>query len=91
MDLSEIRKNIDQIDEQLVSLFCHRMNLSAQVAAYKKANHMPIYVPAREREILNNVAEQSGPEMGIYVQTLYETIFELSRNYQSIKNAESTQ
>ena len=44
MDLSEIRQNIDKIDEELVRLFCERMALSAQVADYKKANNMPIYV-----------------------------------------------
>ena len=32
MDLSEIRQQIDEIDQELVGLFCRRMNLSAQVA-----------------------------------------------------------
>ena len=49
MDLSEIRQQIDGIDQELVRLFCQRMNLSAQVADYKKANNLPIFVPARER------------------------------------------
>ena len=45
MELNELRGQIDQIDDQLVKLFVERMNLSAQVADYKKANHLPIYVP----------------------------------------------
>ena len=57
MDLSEIRQQIDAIDENLVRLFCQRMNLSAQVADYKKANNLPIFVPARERAILQKVAQ----------------------------------
>ena len=36
MELSEIRKDIDAIDEELVKLFCDRMALSAKVADYKK-------------------------------------------------------
>ena len=52
MDLSEIRKDIDKIDEELVRLFCDRMVLSAKVADYKKANNLPIFVPGRERAIL---------------------------------------
>ena len=32
MDLSEIRQQIDEIDQELVELFCRRMSLSAQVA-----------------------------------------------------------
>ena len=88
MDLSEIRKDIDKIDEELVRLFCQRMNLSAKVADYKKANNMPILVPARERAILQKVAEMAGPEMGNYTRVLYSMLFELSRSYQSKRNGE---
>ena len=88
MDLNEIRTEIDAIDEQMVRLFCQRMALSAQVADYKKANNLPIFVPGRERAILQKVAEQSGPEMQNYTRTLYSTLFELSRSYQSKRNNE---
>ena len=88
MDLSEIRVQIDSIDNQLVDLFCHRMQLAAQVADYKKANNMPIFVPAREQEILQRVAQQAGPEMGNYTRLLYAALFELSRGYQSKRNHE---
>ena len=63
MDIKDIREQIDNVDEKLVSLFVERMGLSAQVAAYKKENHLPIHVPAREREILQEVAKKAGPEM----------------------------
>ena len=88
MDLSEIRQDIDQIDDQLVKLFCQRMNLSAKVADYKKANNMPIFVPARERAILQKVAEKAGPEMENYTRVMYSMLFELSRSYQSKRNGE---
>lgn len=86
MELSDIRKEIDSIDDQLVKLFCQRMSLSAQVADYKKEHDMPIYVPAREREILQSVADKAGPEMAEYAKTLYGILFELSRNYQKKRN-----
>ena len=85
MDLTEIRQQIDGIDQELVSLFCQRMNLSAQVADYKKANNLPIFVPARERAILQKAAEMAGPEMETYTRVLYSMLFELSRSYQSKK------
>ena len=91
MDLSEIRKEIDAIDQQLVKLFCQRMELSGKVADYKRANNMPILVPARERQILKDVAEQSGPELGSYTRALYSTIFELSRGYQHKRNDAESQ
>jgi len=90
MDLKELRNEIDSIDTQLVQLFCQRMNLSAQVADYKKANGMPIFVPAREREILKKVAENSGTELENYTRTLYSTLFELSRSYQSKRNSNTS-
>ena len=49
MDLTEIRQEIDGIDQELVRLFCARMNLSAQVADYKKANNLPIFGPFSRR------------------------------------------
>ena len=90
MDLKDIRTQIDSIDEELVQLFVRRMGLSAQVADYKKANNMPIYVPAREREILQEVAAKAGPEMANYARVLYSMLFELSRSYQSKRNSEVT-
>jgi len=83
MDIKDLRSQIDSIDSQLVALFCQRMGLSAQIAEYKKANKLPIYVPAREREILKEVAEKSGSDLGNYTEGLYSMIFELSRSYQS--------
>ncbi|MEE0930969.1 MAG: chorismate mutase, partial [Acutalibacteraceae bacterium] len=42
MDLSEIRKEIDNIDSQLIELFKKRMECSRQVANYKKATNTSI-------------------------------------------------
>lgn len=83
MDLKELRGQIDDIDDQLVKLFCQRMDVAAQVAQYKKENGLPILMPAREREKLQDVAQKAGPEMAGYTRTLYTMLFELSRSYQS--------
>ncbi len=82
MDLKELRVEIDKIDEELVRLFTARMNVSAQVAEYKRQNNLPIFHPGREREILQKVAQMAGPEMGNYTRVLYSMLFELSRSYQ---------
>ncbi len=90
MELSELREKIDAIDSQLVTLFTERMAVAAEVADYKKQNNLPIYVPARERAILNDVAQKAGPEMANYTRVLYSMLFELSRSYQSKRNTKST-
>ena len=86
MELNELREQIDSIDKELVELFAKRMAVSGQIADYKRANDMPILVPARERAILQEVAELAGPEMGNYARVLYSMIFELSRSHQSKLN-----
>ena len=87
MDLTELRNEIDQIDNELVRLFGARMDVAAKIADYKKANNLPILHPMREREKLQDVAQQAGPEMANYTRVLYSMLFELSRSYQSKCNA----
>lgn len=90
MDLNELRLEIDRIDDQLVDLFCQRMEVAAQIADYKKEKHLPILVPSREREKLQDVAEKAGPSMANYTRVLYSMLFELSRSYQSKCTGELT-
>ena len=42
MDITELRNQIDGIDDQLVALFGQRMAVAAQIAEYKKENNLPI-------------------------------------------------
>ena len=86
MDLKELRGQIDEIDDQLVELFVKRMDVAAAIGDYKKENGLPVFVPAREREKLKDVAEKAGPEMANYTRVLYSMLFELSRSYQSKRN-----
>ena len=82
MNIEDLRKQIDSIDDELVHLFVKRMELSKHVANYKKEHNLPIYVPSRECEVLQKVAKKSGPDLEKYTRELYSKIFELSRNYQ---------
>ena len=91
MNLSDLRVEIDKIDDELVKLFAQRMDIAAQIADYKKSNNLPILVPAREREKLQDVAEKAGTDMATYTRALYSMLFELSRSYQSKRNSITTQ
>ena len=83
MELKDLRNEIDKIDDELVKLFSQRMEISAQIAGYKKEKSLPIFVPARERKKLADVAEKAGADMANYTRVLYSMLFELSRSYQS--------
>ena len=80
-DLSEIRKDIDSIDNQLIDLFKRRMDCAKEVGFYKKERNIPVLNQQREIEILDNVQEKGG-EYGEYARELYKKIMELSRELQ---------
>ena len=83
MNLDEIRKQIDEIDGQLLELFCRRMDLVKDVAAYKIENGMPVFRPEREKSILENVSNRAGAEYGIYAAELFQCLMEVSREMQT--------
>ncbi len=85
MELSDIRKQIDDIDNELLPLFLKRMELSQEVAKYKKEHGLPVLNKSREREILRRIMNESG-DMSLYSHRLYTTLFELSRAYQDVLN-----
>lgn len=90
MDITELRQQIDQVDRSLVALFIQRMEISSQIADYKKEQNIPIFDPDRERSKLKDVASKVSPELESSVQVLYSLLFELSRSYQNEKNAAQT-
>ena len=83
MELSDYRVQIDQIDRQLVQLFAQRMDVAANIAAYKKEHNLPVLDPVRERKKLLAVADLAPETMRDYTASLYMLLFELSRSYQN--------
>lgn len=86
MDLTEARVKIDEIDKELVDLFCKRMALSRDVAAWKKEKGLPLTDPERERQKLVAVTDRAGEEFRGYTAALYSQLFDLSKAYQAQLN-----
>lgn len=82
MDLTDYRAQIDAVDSELVRAFAARMEIAAQIAAYKRAHGLPVLQPAREEEKLNALSEAAPEALRPYLTQLYRTIFALSRAYQ---------
>ncbi len=80
--LDECREKIDRIDHELVKLFCERMQVSADVAEYKRSVGMPVTDAARERALLSKVSALAGEDMEDYTRTLYATVLSISKAYQ---------
>lgn len=81
MDLTEIRKEIDKVDGEILPLLIKRMKLSEQVAEYKRKNNIPVLNVKREQEILEKIKSQGG-EYGNALQSVYASMMEISRNLQ---------
>lgn len=82
--LSEIRKGITKIDNQMAALFEDRMKLVGEVADYKKANGLAIYDPEREEQVLLNGSQRiKEPEYKSYYYNFQKNLMEISRRYQS--------
>ena len=82
MELTEIREQLNKIDDGLLDLFLERMELSGKVAEYKRANGIPILDRKREREIIARLTAKAENNER-WVHRLYSTIFELSRAAQA--------
>lgn len=87
------RKEIDEIDENMVRLFKQRMGVAAKIGEYKAAHGLPVLDPARERTKLAQIVAMAddasttsgaaqAPSMATHLEALYSLIFELSRSYQ---------
>ena len=70
MDLLELRKEIDRIDDQLIPLLMARMDVSEQVAKYKVERGIPVLNEERERQILDDVAGKCG-DRGETIKTVF--------------------
>lgn len=82
MELSELRNNIDVVDDQILALFLTRMNLAAEIATYKNEHRLPLLNKERERAILAKVTEQAGPQER-YAYHLFSTLLALTRSRQA--------
>ncbi|MBR5753942.1 MAG: chorismate mutase [Clostridia bacterium] len=80
-DLTELRSEINEINDEMLRLFLRRMEVSGSIAAYKKEHGLPIPDQAREQEILAEVGEKAGA-MAPYARRFFASLMELSRAYQ---------
>ncbi len=82
MDIKELRNEIDAVDSALLKLFLRRMELSREIALWKKAEGKEIFDSAREQEKLSAIAMESGEAMEEYSAELWRELMKLSRKYQ---------
>lgn len=78
--ISELRKQIDEIDNQLMELLAKRMRVCREIGQYKKEHNMTVLQPVRYGEILDKRGAQ-GSLCGMdneFVKKVFESVHEES-------------
>ena len=89
MDLLELRKQIDEIDTQIVDLYERRMDISSQVADYKIETGKKVFDREREQDKLRTLKSLAHNEFNARgIQELFEQIISMSRKLQYRKLSE---
>jgi chorismate mutase len=79
--IEDWRKEIDQIDEQLVRLLNERSKCAIELGRIKRELDLPIYSPGRESEVIAHVTGVNpGPLDADAVRRLFERIIDESRS-----------
>jgi chorismate mutase/prephenate dehydratase len=81
-DLAKMRKEIDEIDTQLLELLRRRIRVAEQVGKYKLAKGMRIEDPEREKQVLSRALANAGELSREFVRDIFERIILESKRAQ---------
>lgn len=79
MTLENSRREIDEIDDQIIKLFTKRMDITDNIARVKMKDGLNILNSEREQAILNKVEAAVPLEYSQYCVSLYNEVMALSR------------
>ena len=82
VDLQELREEINGIDREIVDLYRKRLETAEAIGEWKRENGVPVYDPARERQLLDKVAALAGEEHENGVRALFSFLIAQSRTRQ---------
>lgn len=82
--LLEIRRQIDDVDKEIVRLFEERMQLVLKVVEYKKQNNIDIFQSSREDEVIKNgIKNLKDKRFQSYLEKYLNFIMKLSKELQT--------
>ncbi len=84
-EIETLRRQLDAIDAQVVSLLAKRQTEVERIVALKKAHKIPVYHPAREENLISNRRNQ-GRDAGLdpdFIEDLFRRILRQSRMEQT--------
>ncbi len=83
MELKKLREEIDKIDKEILRLLSERARLVLKIGEKKRREGLPIYSPAREREVMERwLKENPGPLTEKDLRSIYREISSVFLNLQ---------
>ena len=85
-DLSDLRKQIDELDDQLLELLAKRMRISCEIGTFKKEHNMTVVQTGRYDEILHTrISQAEAMKMDTeFIRTILDAIHEESVRQQVV-------
>ena len=78
--LADLRRRIDELDRKLVELLNERSKCALEIGKLKQEQHLPLYQPDREKEVLQNAERNNqGPLTHEAIRRLFERIIDEAR------------
>lgn len=75
MELSDWRKRIDTLNQQLLELLNDRARCAQAIAELKKLKQLPVYDPVRETQVFDSVLSMNkGPLSNEAIRRIFEAI-----------------
>lgn len=88
MDIEHWRKEIDEVDAELLRLLNIRARLALKVGALKQAAQLPFCDPERERTVLQRLQEMNaGPLDERAIDKVFRRIIRESRRVQGVASS----
>ena len=80
--LKEYRKELNDIDSEIIELLDERFNLCWEIGGYKKENGIPVLDEKQEMKKYSQVEKAASPDNADAVKAVFETIISESRKIQ---------
>jgi chorismate mutase len=85
VEINEIRKRIDLLDDVLLRIFNERARLALEIGHAKKELNLPVFDPAREKRIFKRMKEDNpGPLDDDAIVRMFERVVDESRRLERI-------
>lgn len=85
MEIDEVRKRIDLLDDVLLRIFSERARLALEIGRLKKGLGLPVFDPVREKRIFARMKEENpGPLDDGAIVRLFERVVDESRRLERI-------